>query len=66
MRIPKTPTSLGIVQPPKTDVRAVTAEPYGAMPWGAPSTEPSLGPGTMRLGQRENHHGTRTRLLFDE
>jgi hypothetical protein len=23
---------------PKTDVGAVTAEPYGAMPWGAPST----------------------------
>jgi hypothetical protein len=44
---------------PITDVGDVTAEPYGAMPCRA------LGP-AQRLGQQENHHGTRTRLLLDE
>ena len=45
---------------PITDVGDVTAEPYGAIPCRA------LGPAQRRLGQQENHHGTRTRLLFDE
>ena len=50
---------------PITDVGDVTAEPYGAMPCRALGPA-QRGPAQRRLGQQENHHGTRTRLLLDE
>jgi hypothetical protein len=50
---------------PIMDGGAVRATPCGAMPWRSQHNR-ALGPAQRALGQQENHHGTRTRLLFDE